>query len=163
SGVLSKKELREERDVLATLAKAGKRDRDHVQPEEQVLAEHSLRYSAGEVAVRRSDDPDVRPQHSRAPDALKGMILQHPQELRLERGRHPANLVQEHRAPLRQLQLSLPSLVCAGERSLLMPEQLTRDELLGQGGAVDHHEGIRAPRAPRVDGPGKDLLPSAAL
>src|SRR5919199_4982622 len=45
----------------------------------------------------------------------------------------------------------------------LMAEEITRNELFGEGGTVDHHKGLYAARTPGVDGPRKDLLARAAL
>ncbi len=51
----------------------------------------------------------------------------------------------------------------AGERTLLVAEELGFDELLGDGGAVDLDEGLAGPQAVGVDGPGDELLAGAAL
>ena len=58
-----------------------------------------------------------------------------------------------------------PSLRCAsaGERALLVAEELGLEQRLGQGGAVDGDERPLRARAPRVQRPGEELLAGAAL
>src|SRR5262249_23926146 len=50
-----------------------------------------------------------------------------------------------------------------GERALLVPEQLGLDELLGDRGAVDLHEGMATARRPLVDRARHQLLAAAIL
>ena len=51
----------------------------------------------------------------------------------------------------------------AGERALLVAEQIGLDERLGDGGRVDGDEGPVTPRALMVDGPRDQLLAGSAL
>ena len=51
----------------------------------------------------------------------------------------------------------------AGERALLVAEQLALEQLLGNGGAVDRDEIAVRARALRVDGAREQLLAGAAL
>ena len=51
----------------------------------------------------------------------------------------------------------------AGERALLVAEQLAFQQRLGQGGAVEADERAVLARAGVVDGPGDQLLADAAL
>jgi len=44
-----------------------------------------------------------------------------------------------------------------------VPEELALDERGGQGGAVELHEGARAPRAQAVEGVGEQVLADAGL
>ncbi len=50
-----------------------------------------------------------------------------------------------------------------GERAPLVPEQLALHQLLGNGGAVDAHEGAVAAEALLVNGPRDQLLPGSRL
>ena len=59
-----------------------------------------------------------------------------------------ADLVEEERPALGQLELALALDVGAGEGAALVPEELGLEEGLGDGAAVDGHEGSVAPRAP---------------
>ena len=51
-----------------------------------------------EVAVGRRDDPHVDADVARAADALERLLLEEAQQLGLQRRRHLADLVEEHRA-----------------------------------------------------------------
>jgi hypothetical protein len=53
---------------------------------------------------------------------------------------HISDLIEEERAAIGQLELPLPAHRCAGERSLLMPEQFGFDQLRRQSGAIDGDE-----------------------
>src|SRR5437870_1994885 len=116
-----------------------------------------------ERGVRRGDDPDVDLDRPRAAYALDLAFLEHSQELDLELGPKRADLVEEEAAPLRQLELSDLPLMGAGERALLVAEELGLDEGLGDGRRTDGDEGPVAPCPLVVDGPGDELLAGAAL
>ena len=88
---------------------------------------------------------------SSTPDALDLAALERAQQLGLQVQRQLADLVEEERAAVRLLE----GAPCArrdraGERALLVAEQLALDELLGDGRAVDRDEGLlRARRRAR--------------
>jgi len=82
------------------------------------------------------------------PHPLEALVLQHPEELRLERRPDVADLVKEHGPPVGDLELAALLLVGAGEGAPLVAEQLRLEELLGQGHVVDDHERPRRPEAP---------------
>ena len=62
-----------------------------------------------------------------------------------------------------RLELADHPLGRAGERALLVAEQLALQQRLGQGGAVEADERPVPPRAARVDRPGDQFLADAAL
>jgi hypothetical protein len=90
-------------------------------------------------------------------------LLQHAQELGLQLGLERGDLVQEQRAAVGQLEASQLALEGAGERALLVAEQLGLDQRVGDGGRVHGHERLVASRALPVDGAGDQLLAGAAL
>src|SRR2546425_1718063 len=77
--------------------------------------------------------------------------------------REVGDLVEEERAPVGQLEAALLPPRRAGERALLVAEQLRLEQRLGQRGAVDRDERAAAPRRARVDRAGDELLAGAAL
>jgi len=89
--------------------------------------------------------------------------LEEPQELRLHRQRHVTDLVEEQRAPLRELDPPRLVLERPRERAPHVPEELALQELGGQRRAVDRVEGPRRSAAVRVDGPRHKFLAGAAL
>ena len=71
-----------------------------------------------------------------AANALQLAFLQHAQQLRLHRQRHVADLVEEQRPAVRLLELAEMTRGRAGERALLVPEQLATRSAPRDGGAV---------------------------
>ncbi len=74
-----------------------------------------------------------------------------------------ADLVQEQRAAVRLLERALVRADRAGERALLVAEQLALDELLADRRAVHRDERALGARAAGVDGAGDQLLAGARL
>jgi hypothetical protein len=67
-------------------------------------------------------------------------ILQHLEQLGLQRKRQLTDLVQEHRPAVCELELAGLDAVRAREGATLVAEQLALEELAGQRGAVDLDE-----------------------
>src|SRR5690606_13509759 len=74
-----------------------------------------------------------------------------------------ADLVQEERPAVGLLEAPLPLRERAGERALLVPEELRLEERLGESSAVDAHEGPAPARREVVDRRGDQLFARAAL
>src|SRR5205823_7457991 len=100
-----------------------------------------------EVAIRRGDDADVHLLLRRRADRTNLALLQDAEQLRLERDRHLGHFVEEERAAVGDLEESFFVLVRAGERSLLVPEELALEERLGHRRAVLADEEAIAPVA----------------
>src|SRR6185295_13789857 len=83
--------------------------------------------------------------------------------LGLEGERDLADLVQEQGAAVRRLSLADLARHGSRERPALVAEELAFEERLGEGRAVDGHERLAGPRAPLVQGAGRQLLAGAAL
>ena len=155
---LPREVLDEGRQVLRALAQGRHADRDHGEPEEEVLAEAALLDLLLEVLVGGGDDAHVHLDRLLRADALDLALLQHPQHLGLGAQAHVADLVEEDRALVGQLELADLLLGRPGERALLVAEQLALDQLLGDRGAVHLDErlvpagsscgGWPGPRAP---------------
>ena len=95
------------RNVLAPLAQRWHGDREDVQPVVEVLAEAALADLVLELAVGRGDQPHVHLDRPVAADALELALLEHPQELRLQVQRQLADLVEEERAAVGELEAAL--------------------------------------------------------
>ena len=78
--------------------------------------------------MRRRDDADVGTFRPRAPETLELVLLQDAQQLRLELERNVADLVEEERAAVGELEP--PDLLRdrAGERAALVPEELALEQ-----------------------------------
>jgi hypothetical protein len=93
--------LGQDRDVVGAIAQRGNGDAQHVQPEEQILAEQAVLYELREILSGRRDAPHVDGQRGLGPDRPHLARLQHAQELPLQRQRQIADLVEEDRPALR--------------------------------------------------------------
>ena len=93
--------LREQQDVAAARAQRRHRDRDDVDPIEQILAEPLLLDLGLEIAVGRGDDARLERHLLVAADRAHLALLEHAQQLDLHLERHLADLVEEDRAARR--------------------------------------------------------------
>src|SRR5678815_1895443 len=139
------------------------RDRHHVEPVEEVLAEISALHHGLEIAVRRGDEAHVRLEGRRAAERRELALLEEPQELHLNGKRDVSDLVEEERAALRELDTTRLALGRPGERALLVTEELALEERLGDRAAVHGDERTVLSRALLVDFARRDLLAAAAL
>ena len=155
--------LGERQDVLRPRPQRREIELDHVQPVVQVLAEAAVREHRLEVLVRRREHAHVDPLVLGGTERSHLVLLQHAQELGLQRQRELADLVEEDRAVVRLHEQAVLVDPCIRERTLLVPEELALDEPLGHGREV--HADERAVRARRVvvDRPRDELLAGAAL
>src|SRR6185437_10817556 len=155
--------LDEERDVLAAFAQRRELHGDDVQPVIEVLAERVLRDHLREIRVRGADDPDVDLHGVRVADALELALLQYAQQLRLQRGTHRRDLVEEECAFVRLLEASLPGADRAGEGAAHVTEELGFEQRFGNGAAVERDEAIRAPRTAVVNRARRQLFAGPGL
>jgi hypothetical protein len=89
-------------------------------------------------------------------------ILQEAQQLDLQRQRNVAHFVEEQRAAVGQFDLALGGLDRAGERALLVPEQLAFEQIFGDRRAVDRHERSAVARAGIVQAAREQFLAGSA-
>nr|WP_255615055.1 hypothetical protein [Polymorphobacter sp. PAMC 29334] len=148
----------QQRDVALALGEAGKADLDDCQPVEQVLPEAPRRDRLGEIDVGRRDQPDVDREGEHAADALDEAGFEDSQQLDLELGGHVANLVEEQRAGVGELEAPAARLGGTSERPGLVPENLAFEEVAGNRGAVDRDERPGGAAAPLVKQLRDDLL-----
>src|SRR5439155_165033 len=90
--------------------------------------------------VSRGDDPHVHFDRLRSADAGELPLLQEAKKFRLREHAEVADLVQEQRAAVGELDLAEPARQSAREGAFLMPEQLALDEGLRDGRAVEGDE-----------------------
>ena len=123
----------------------------------------SVRDGDLEIAVRGGDDSHVDVHVVAAAQPRELAVLQHLQELRLQRLMHLADFVEEHRPFVRELELARLLLDGAGEGASLEPEQLRLEQLGREGRAVDLDEGAVPAGRRGVDGARDELLAGSAL
>jgi hypothetical protein len=110
----------------------GSCDGDHVQAVEEVLAEAALLHGAPQVDVRRRHDAHVHLDHVDAAQAHELAVLQHAQQLRLGLERDVADLVEEERALVGQLEQALLRVDGAREGALHVPEEVRLQQVVRQ-------------------------------
>ena len=128
--------LDQQRDVVAALAQRRQRDLRDVQAEEEIPPELPLLDHAREIAVRGGHDADVDLARALAADPPQLALLQDAQQLALHAGRHLADLVEEQRAAVGDLEQAARVALGAGEGAAHVAEQRRFEQRLGDGGAV---------------------------
>ena len=139
-GVFRQEVVGEDRDFFTALTQRRHLDRHDVQPEEEILAELTVRHRALEVAVGGGDDPDVDVHVVLAAEPRELTVLEHLQQLGLQRRAHLADFVQEQRAVIGELELARLVLYRARERPAFEAEQLRLEQFGRQCRAIHFHE-----------------------
>ena len=153
----------QDRDLLHPLAQRRHDDVDDVEAVIEILAEPAFGHCPLEVLVGGGQHPHVGVQGRLAADARELAILQHVQQLGLERGVQIADLVQEDGAAMGRLELADLELMGAGEGPAFIAEQLALEELPRHGRAVDLHVRAATPGGEMVDRARHEVLAGAGL
>src|SRR5262249_5208985 len=98
-----------------------------------------------------------------AAEPAHALALERAEQVRLQRERQLADLVEEQRASVRALERADVLLLGAGERAALVAEQLARDERWRERAAVDRDERLGGARSEIVERAGDQLLAGAGL
>src|SRR4030095_15875380 len=134
-----------------------------VQPVVQVRTELPLGDHLLEIAIGGGDQPKVDANGSRASHSLVFTVLKRAQQLRLQLEWHVADLVEEQRALMRQLEPADLLRQCPGERSKLVAGPLALEQPRGRVGAVHRHERPAPAVTGGVNRPCDELLARAGL
>ena len=111
------------------------------------------------AATTRTSRPDV----VAAADAPERLLLEEAQQLGLQRQRHLADLVEEHRAAVGLLEQADLALARVGEGAALVAEQLALEQGIGQRRAGDVRERLVRAVADGVQCARGDVLADAGL
>src|SRR6185436_19042495 len=103
-------------------------DGEDVQPVEQILPEGAALHGGLEIAVRRRQHAHVHRDRMTAADALDLSLLEYPEQRDLRLRGQLADFIEEDGAAIRGFEAAEAALHCAGERALLVSEQLGCDE-----------------------------------
>ena len=109
----------------------------------QVLAELARLHHRREVSVRGGQQPHVDLQRPRASQAFELVLLEDAQDLGLRARAHVADLVQEQRAALGELELADLLLDGAREGAALVAEERALGQIARDGG----HDQLRRAKA----------------
>src|SRR5207248_10888371 len=134
--VLAKEELEEDGNLFLTLAQRRNVNGDNVEAVKEIFAEGALFDGALQRFVGGGKDANVNRDVPLAAVAGKLAVLQYVQELRLQRGMHLADLIEEDGAVIGLLELAELLAVGAGERTRLVAEELTFEKLTWYRGAI---------------------------
>src|SRR5690606_27025386 len=108
--------------------------------------------------VGRGNDTDVGADGRAPADGRVLSLLQDAQQPGLRLQRHIADLIEEERAAFRLLEAAGGALLRAGERALLVAEELGFDQVPRYGGHVDGDERALAAAAEFMQRAGNKLL-----
>src|SRR4030095_13109374 len=106
--------------MRGALAERGELDGEHGEPEEEIFAEPTATHVLDERAVRRRDDAHVRVLDLEAADAAAPACLARTGELRWRLVGERAELVEEERAAVREMEGAVLPSDGARERALLV-------------------------------------------
>ncbi len=155
---------REHGHVVRPLAQGGDGNRHDAQTVVQVLAQHPRAQRVLGVAVRGRDEAHVH--HRVGPltaHAPHDAVLDHAQQLRLDRLRHLDQLIQEQRAAVGHFEQAGFVADRAGEGAFHVTEHFRFEQRLGKRGAVHRDERPAGAAAVLMDELGDHLLAAAAL
>src|SRR5439155_1437307 len=128
-----------------------------------ILAEPASAHLPFEGNIGGGDDPHVHWHRPLAAERLHLSFLQRPQQLRLSGEGKVDDLIEEKASALGKLELPRLSLMCPGERALLIAEELRLDQGVGNRAAVDGDKRLLATGAQLMDRPSDEFLASAGL
>src|SRR4029077_5726813 len=138
---MCQKMLREDRDILYSLAQRRKANGDHTQAIKEILAQNTLTDSLLRILIGRRDEANAGDCILLlAADAANHPVPQHAQELGLDRMGHLGQLIEKQRPAIRRFEESRFVAVGAGERTLAVAEHLRFEKRFRQRGAVDRDE-----------------------
>ena len=115
------------------------------------------------ILVGGGDDPDVDLQRLGAAKPLELSLLQDSKQLDLGREVDVADLVEQQRPAVGELEAALLALVGAGKRALFVAEELRLDQRFWQRAATDLDERLPRPERVVVDRLRDELLAGARL
>ncbi len=150
-------------DILGALAQRRQPQAHHREAVEEVGAEGALVDRQPQVAVGGGDDARVDGLVAAVPHRLDLPVLQRAQQLGLGRGGELADLVEEERPAVGQLEGARAIRAGRGEGALDVPEELALHQVLGDRPAVSDDEGLLHALAHAVDLFGQQLLARAGL
>ena len=155
--------LRQRQDIASPRAQRRQGQRQHRQPMIEVLAEPPRAHRSPEVLVRRGENPGVHRLVARGPEPPHRPLLEHLEELGLQRLGQEPDLVEEDRPAVRGLEEARLRAPRVRERAALEAEHLGLEEGLGDRRAVDVHERPVRARARAMDHPGQEPLAGSGL
>ena len=160
---LAEKRLGQDRDVLPPLPQrrdAEGHDGDAVEEIGAKAAGGDLRF---EVGVAGAEQAHVGAGGAAVAHPLEDAVLEHAEYLGLRHRGQGVDLVHEQGAAVGDAEAAVAVVHGAGEGAPAVAEELALEQLAGDGGAVDQHQGGAGAGAAAVDQPRQLLLAGARL
>src|SRR5262249_51168141 len=121
-------------DILGPFPERGNLDREDPNAVVEVLAKPALGDETIQGSIGGRHDADIDLDRRGSSDAVKGFLLQNAKQLPLRGGRELADLVEEDRSAVSQLELSQSPPGGAGKSPALVTEELALQEGLRDRG-----------------------------
>jgi hypothetical protein len=156
--------LRQLVQIRQALAQRRQPDRKHAQAAVQIRSETPMGDQLLEVDGAGGDQPQVDLDEAVRSQRLDLLVLQHAQQLRLQRQRQIADFVQEQRPAVGQFELAVACVsIGAGERAGRDPEKLGLEQRIGHRGQGNADERTVGARRGGVDCVRQHLLAGTGL
>src|SRR6185437_3609799 len=150
--VLEQEVIRQERDVLQTIAQRRQVQWHHPETVEKIVAQLVRPDRLVRVTVGRRDEAHIDGRVLLlATDASHHSVLNDTKQFGLQCQRHFGQFVQKERSVVCNLEQTWLVPVRAGERPLLVAEHLRLEQLGRKGRAIDRHEPLSRASALLVD------------
>ena len=155
--------LRQQGHVTLALAQRRQMQVQRVEPVLQILPEAAGFHLPRQAAVGGGDDARIRRAHGAAADRAVFAVLQEAQQGHLALGRERVDLIQEQGAAAGVVDQAGLGHLGIGEGAAAVAEQFALDQAVGNGAAIDRHEGKIPARAGVVDFACGDFLAGAGF
>ncbi len=163
AGKAGDKLLGQRHDVRLALAQGRQTQTQHVEAIVEIFPKLAFMHQIQQLLLGGADEAHIDLHLLLVAHPAKYPVLQHPQELGLQMGRHVADLVQHQGAAARQLQHAALALGVVAKGSGGIAKQLALGHVVRHGGAVESHEGVAGAQAGAVTGTGQQLLAGTGL
>ncbi len=155
--------LEQLRNIFRARAQRRQLDANDVEAVIEVFAEHAARDAILQVLVSGGDHAHIHANRRLTADAIELAFREHAEQSGLQRRRHVADFVEEQRAAVRLLEAAAPLRIRAGERALLVAEQLGLEKIRRNRRRIQRNERLRRTRAVIVKRARDELLTRARL
>jgi hypothetical protein len=153
-----KKVADQEGNVFGAIAQRGHPDVGCGEAKVEVLTKSALLDFREQISIRRRDDAHVGSNRLEPTETPNLAVLEHAQELGLKLSRQLAELVQEERAVVRQLEKPGARVRCAGEGASFVSEELAFDQGRSDGPAIEDDVRVVGSRARAMNGVRHDVF-----
>ena len=153
----------QQRNIFAPPRQRRQTQADHIEAMKQIFAKQAIAHARFKVLVSGGNHAHIGLDRLVPADPVKLAIRQHPQQARLQLGRHVADLVEKQGAAVGLLEASAAHRLCAGEGAAFMTEQFGLEQVFRNRRRVDRDERLVAARTMPVQRARDQFLAAARL